>query len=502
MRYLRRIITLRFLALLCVALSPLLRAGAQMPIHLSVREPMLPDSADVVRQSKPRFWQAAGIVVGSNLALWGFDRYIEKGDFSYISFNTIRENFRHGFIWDNDKLGTNMFLHPYNGSLFYNAARSSGYTYWGSGLFAIGGSAMWELFMENEYPSTNDIIATPIGGMAIGEVCYRMSDVMIDDRTTGWRRAGHETLLFIISPMRGLTRIINGDAWRRRPTRGRMFGVPDIGIEFAGGARILTFDNQGINDTRPGAAIEFNLEYGDRFDVKTPRPYDYFNIRAALNLINRQPFLSQLNIKGRLLATELHDTRHTHVSLGMYQHFDYYDSDTITSLVAKCPYKLGVPASLGGGLLYRHVMNSFCTVDAYAHANAIMLGAILSDHYQLDERNYNLASGFSVKAGTHFVFGRDRLSISLSNELYRLYTWKGYPPGTDLLTADYRTLNAQGDKSRALFGVTELMINVQIWKKLYFSIGVNHYFRNTVYRDYPDISSWSIAERMMLTWKV
>lgn len=29
---------------------------------------------------------------------------------------------------------------------------------------------MWELFMECEYPSTNDIIATPIGGAALGEV--------------------------------------------------------------------------------------------------------------------------------------------------------------------------------------------------------------------------------------------------------------------------------------------------------------------------------------------
>lgn len=475
---------------------------AQMPIHLSVRQPVVPDSVDVIRQSQPRFWQAAGTVVGSNIALWAFDRYIQKGDFSYISFHTIKENFRHGFIWDNDKMGTNMFLHPYNGSLFYNAARSNGYTYWGSGLFAVGGSAMWELFMENEYPSTNDIIATPIGGMAIGEVCYRVSDVLIDDRTTGWERFGHEAALFVVSPMRGITRIINGDAWKHRATRGRKFGVPDIGIEFSGGARILTFGNQGVNDTRPGGAVEFNFEYGNRFEVASAKPYDYFNIRAGLNLINRQPFLSQLNIKGRLLATEIHDTKRTHVSLGLYQHFDYYDSDTISSLVAKCPYKLGVPASLGAGLLYRHVMNAFCTVDAYTHANAILLGAVLSDHYQLDERNYNLASGYSLKSGVHFVFGRNRLLISLSNEIYRLFTWKGYPAGIDLTTADYRTLNAQGDRSRALFGVTELQIDVQIWKKLYFSIGVNHYFRNTIYRDFPDISSWSIAERMMLTWKL
>lgn len=487
---------------LFIALAVAIMAAAQMPIHKSVVPPVAPDSVEVARQQKKHFWRAAGTVFGSNMALWAFDRYIQKGDFAYISLNSIKENFRHGFIWDNDRLGTNMFLHPYNGSLFFNAARSNGYSYWGSGLFAFGGSAMWELFMENEYPSTNDIIATPIGGMAIGEVSYRISDLMIDDRTTGWTRFGHEALLFVVSPMRGLTRVLTGDAWRRRPVRGRMFGTPDIGLEFSGGARILTFDNQGVYDTRPGGAIELNLEYGDPFNVRKSAPYDYFTIRAGLNLINKQPFLSRLNIKGRLLATELRDTRHTHMSLGLYQHFDYYDSDTISSRVAKCPYKLGVPASVGGGLLYRHVMSSFCTVDAGLDANAVLLGAVLSDHYMLDERNYNLASGYSVKAGAHFVFGRDRLSVSLSHELYHLFTWKGYSPGTDLRTVDRRTLNAQGDRSRAIFGVTELQIDVQIWKRLYFSIGFSHYFRNTVYRDYPDVSSWSIAERMMLTWKL
>ncbi len=494
-------LTRRVVALMAVLLT-VATMDAQMPIHLSVRPPVPADSVDVERQGRRHFWRAASTVVGSNLSLWAFDRYVQKGDFAYISLHSIKENFRHGFIWDNDRLGTNMFLHPYNGSLFYNAARANGYSYWGSGLFAIGGSAMWELFMENEYPSTNDIIATPIGGMAIGEVCYRISDLLIDDRQTGWRRFGHEAVVFLVSPMRGLTRILTGDAWKRRPTIGREFGVPDIGMEFSGGARILTFDNDGAQDTRPGGAIELNFEYGNRFEVKKAHPYDYFNLRAALNLVNRQPFLAQLNIKGRLLATELHDTKRTHVSLGLYQHFDYYDSDTTSSLVAKCPYKLGVPASIGGGLLYRHVMNSFCTIDAYTHANAVLLGAVLSDHYQLDERNYNLASGYSVKSGAHFVFGRDRLSVSLSNEIYHLFTWKGYPTGTDLMTADRRTLNAQGDRSRALFGVTELQIDVQIWKKLYFSIGVSHYFRSTVYRDFPDVSSWSVAERMMVTWKL
>ena len=76
---------------------------------------------------------------------------------------------------------------------------------------------MWEFFMENEYPSLNDIVATPVGGMALGELTYRASDIVLKDDATGWERVGREAAAFLIAPTRGLTRIINGDAWRVVP---------------------------------------------------------------------------------------------------------------------------------------------------------------------------------------------------------------------------------------------------------------------------------------------
>ncbi|MDE6825643.1 MAG: DUF3943 domain-containing protein, partial [Paramuribaculum sp.] len=236
--------------------------SAQMPIKLTVINPVAPDTADVRLYATPHPWRAAATVGGLNMTIWAFDRFVQHGDFAYISLKTMKENFKHGFKWDNDKMGTNMFLHPYHGNLYFNGGRSNGMNYWRSGLFAIGGSAMWELFMENEYPSTNDIIATPIGGMAIGEVLYRISDTMIDDRLHGWARFGREAGVFALSPMRGLTRIINGDAWRIRRTPGQQFGTPSVGLEVSAGARIITFRHKAINDTRPAMALEINMEYG------------------------------------------------------------------------------------------------------------------------------------------------------------------------------------------------------------------------------------------------
>lgn len=491
----RRIITILFLTL-SASLSPVM---AQMPIKLPVRDPSPPDSADLAYYGKKDFRQAALTVGGLNVAVWSFDRFVRNTEFSKISFKSVRENIRHGFYWDNDHLSTNMFMHPYHGNLYFNAARSNGFNYWQSGLFAFGGSAMWELVMENEYPSTNDIIATPIGGMALGEVTFRASDIMLNDRTTGWERFGREFAAMLISPTRGLTRIINGDAWRHRATTGRQFGVPNVALEISAGARWLQMSNYSV-DAPFGATIGLNLEYGDRYELRSTTPYDYFNFRLDLSIQRTQPVISQVNITGRLISRELVDTRNHDLSVGMYQHYEFYDSDTISRVSDKTPYKLGIPASVGAGLLYRGTNIGEFTVDAYTHANAIILGGILTDHYMLKDRNYNLASGFSVKSGVNLVFRNDKFSFSGSYDYYRLYTW-GYPRNTDLRTVDPRTFNAEGDASVAFFGVCEARADVRLTRHVYLSGSFAHYLRSTRYRDFPDVRSSSFESRLMLTYK-
>ena len=90
------------------------------------------------------------------MLVWSFDRYIVKEDWAYINGHTIKSNFKKGPVWDTDQFTTNLFSHPYHGSLYFNAARSNGMNFWQSAPFAAGGSLMWEFFMENEPPSIND----------------------------------------------------------------------------------------------------------------------------------------------------------------------------------------------------------------------------------------------------------------------------------------------------------------------------------------------------------
>ncbi|WP_289004401.1 DUF3943 domain-containing protein [uncultured Parabacteroides sp.] len=491
----------KLVAALFIYLLSVCSAYSQLAIRRQLAIPKPPDSLDLSYYSKQRGIQAGATVFGINMGVWIFDRYIQKGNFAYINGHTIKENFRHGFIWDNDRMGTNMFLHPYHGSLYYNAARSNGYNYWISGLYAFGGSFMWEMFMECEYPSTNDIIATPIGGMALGEVFYRASDLILDDRKTGSARFGREFASFVVSPMRGLTRIINGDAWKRRLTSGRQFGVPDVSVDISVGIRALELKDD-IFDKGVGLASEINIEYGDRFDAENRKPYDYFSVKAALNVQASQPVLGQLNIIGRLAGKELIDNKKDYLSLGLYQHFDYYDSDTISDVSSKTPYKFCTPASFGGGLIYKNGRFKRWDIDAYGHLNAILLGGALSDYYRVDERNYNLASGYSTKVGFNFIYKKDKFSASTTYEVYHMFTWKGYPKDIDWNDFNPKTLNAQGDRSKAILHAVGLRLDVKLRKGWYLTGSFMNYSRHTDYKYFEEVFSHTSEGRLMLTYKL
>ncbi len=122
--------------------------GDRAGLLLSGDPPAEENPPPVATQPK-RFLPAATGVVLLEVLPWGFDRYVNKEGFSYISFETIKQNFKTGFQYDRDAFRVNQSSHPYHGGLFFDSARSNGYGYWESGLFAMAGSLIWECCMEN-----------------------------------------------------------------------------------------------------------------------------------------------------------------------------------------------------------------------------------------------------------------------------------------------------------------------------------------------------------------
>lgn len=495
----------------------------RVPYRHIVSTPVVPDSIDMANHEKKNFWRAGAEVIGLNIGLWSFDRFVKKGSYAYISWETIKENFKHGFEWDDDHLSVNMFAHPYNGALFFNAGRSNGFNFWQSELFAIGGSAMWEMFMECEYPSTSDIIATPIGGAAIGEVLFRSSDLIIDDRSSGGERIGREVAVFLLDPMRGINRIVTGQAWKKRSTSGRSFGLPPISVELSIGPRILAMvDNSGV---RVGPAIEGNIEYGDRFEETTKIPYNYFSFLIEAQLMKTQPLLSRIEIMGRLISKEIIDEQSINMNIGLYQHFDYFDSDTIRAekfdevIPETVPYKLGTPASVGGGALIRYIPNEKMSLDGFAHLNLVALAGVSTDFFRDHHRNYSWGCGYSIKTGINWALANDRVSVKIANQFYHLFTSNNFDSSYTWMTRpNGHTIQIEGgDNGVTSFNHLEANINYRLKRNFYLTGGVDFYCRNTSYKDMnlvvlpafnrdlginnPKWNSRQVGAHLMMTYK-
>ena len=111
--------------------------------------------------------------------------------------------------FDLDDFDTNQFLHPYQGALFFTAARSSGLDFWESALYPLLGSLFWELFLETQAPSVNDQIATTFGGVFLGEALFRSSDMLLHGGGSPpgvLRQVGS----FLVAPMAGFNRLVFG----------------------------------------------------------------------------------------------------------------------------------------------------------------------------------------------------------------------------------------------------------------------------------------------------
>lgn len=435
-------------------------------------------------------WRAAIETFGINMGVWAVNRYIVNEDFAHINGQTIKNNFKTGFVWDTDKFSTNLFAHPYHGSLYFNAARSNGMDFWQSVPFTIGGSLMWELFMENEPPSINDLIATTGGGMAFGEITYRLSDLFLDDRTSGKERIGREILAGLLSPIRALNRLITGDAWRYRPSKGRAFSYVPVNFVINVGPRFLAEQEKSKNgDT--GMAVLFRVNYGNPYSEPAYSPYEWFQVRAQIDFFSGQPLVSEFNTIGALWGKQIWKKTPRVLSFGVFQHFDYYDSEHIPgSEIKSAPYRISQAVAAGPGLLYHKSSTPADKVDIYGelYANGIGLGGSLTDYYRVGERDYNLGSGYSVKVFTGITYNK-RWTFLLNLENYHIFTWKGYAPDVDFSQVDPNTFNVQGDKGNSRLTIFSPKLAYYSHKKWNIALSYRYFNRDTFYKYHDEVQS-------------
>lgn len=456
---------------------------------------------DDPERQKKHPWKAALEAFAINVGVQCFDQFVMNEEFAKISFHSIKHNIETGFVWDNDQFSTNLFAHPYHGGLYFNAARTHGMNFWESVPYSFCGSLMWETTCEIEPPAINDLMATTFGGIAIGEVTHRVSNLVFDDRLSGFPRFMREFLGTLICPIKGLNRILSGDAWR---VRGKYYKYHDyqrspVCFSASAGYRYLA-DNNTLFRGEGNPYVRFNLVYGDLFDGETTKPYDYFTLDATFGLSSNQPLITGLHLLGRLWSVPVEVSKGTEMEFGIFQHFNYYDSQPVKDGISLVPYRISEAASFGPGIIYRFPqVGNLTRFEQRVFLDGILLGGSLTDHYNVIDRDYNMGSGYSVKAISFMEFGKVA-TFQIGADYYRIFTWKGYE-GKDLATTDPLYLNAQGDKGNASLLVLNARFGLALSNRLNLDFNVSNYWRDTHYSYHDDVKSKTFDMSLGLQYK-
>ena len=457
---------------------------------------------------KKRYWQAAAEATAINVGVQLFDRYALKSDFAQTTLRTLKRNFTDGMVWDNDFFITNLFAHPYHGNLYFNAARTNGLTFWESAPYALGGSLMWEFLGETEPPAINDVIATSMGGMAIGEMTHRLSRTVLDDRDRGFRRFLREAVATIANPIQGLHRIISGDAWRVRSDHYRYHDYSKIPVDvaFSTGWRYLADDGALFRGVH-APYLNMVLTYGTSVDgERHTTPYDFFDVDATISMGGGQPLVNNLQIVGRLWSTSILDKKDMAGEFGIYQHFNYFDAKPIEDGSELTPYRISEAAGFGPGfILSLPQMGGLSKLEQRVFLSGILLGGTKSDYFNVIERDYNMGSGFSIKSKTQLDFGKFGRFI-LNAKYFRLYTWKGYED-KDLQayadgTKDLHYLNVQGDRSNAALLVVNPIMEMHVNKQWSLTLSGAYYSRRTFYKYYDKVHANTFETKIGITCRL
>lgn len=120
--------------------------------------------------------------------------------------------------WDGDNPMFNMVLHPYAGAAYFMAARSCGFSFWGSLLYCTCVSTVaWEFGIEAfmERPSYQDIFITPLVGSVLGEGFFRVKRYLVanDYRIFGSPVVGN-IVAFLVDPVNEVVGLVGGNPAR------------------------------------------------------------------------------------------------------------------------------------------------------------------------------------------------------------------------------------------------------------------------------------------------
>ena len=391
-------------------------------------------------------------------SLWSYDRFVANEDWAIIGINSVETNFKNGHEWDHGGFVMNQIAHPYSGSIYFTSARSNDLSFVESAAYTFSGSLIWEFFMENHYPSINDMITTTFGGIALGEILYRLSNLCLVEGATGGEKIIRETFSALLSPMNSINRYFGNYTYKPENS--------NIHYNFSIGGN-TQFVADKIDKMDSMVFAEFMLEYNEMFQDKSIRkPFDYFKIAIDLNLYNDNA-ISTISLLGHLVGREIDQDSYS-VLIGAFQHYFYTNNDIL---------RLS-SSSIGPGLEVKSRLTEKINFKAGFHLQGILLGA-MDSRYLEKIRDYNFGPGYAILS--YMKFGRkDAIEISLTGKYFFFD-------------------NVVGIANSEQIWITNSSLDVPVYRNLRFGLEYNYFDRSEKYDEYADVSGYGDLLRTFLT---
>jgi hypothetical protein len=447
--------------------------------------------------SPKKFWVAFGEAMITQLVPWVNNSFIRKNEEGGrgepwsrdIGWKSWANNYARSFEWDDNQFINNQFSHPYHGGLYYSAARTNGFDYYESMAFAFLNSWLWEYHGEAFRPAINDWIKTSLGGTAIGEMTYRLSEKVTDNAASGFGRTMGEIGGFLVSPVRGFDRGVKGQwgrQWDNSPDRlipvrsyfeVGMFGAKEAAnnLSAAEETPVTTFGETEFEPFVPAEKVRlstarFNLRYGDPF-VKHDKPFDAFEISVQAAFGSDVAALNRITISGWLHFNEYDWAEGNRHAFVVRQRYEYFNNEVL---------QFGTQA-FGFGLNSLFRADKKIKVRTMIEGQALALAAIDSPYAEQVGRTYDYGPGLGLQMQARVQKdGLDYVELNLGSMLIH-------------------TINGGGEGDH---NVTYGSLRVTIPIVGRFGVGGEYGYvrRDGFFTDYPDFKRDFDYARLFVSW--
>lgn len=403
-----------------------------------------------------------------NMFLSFYNRTIDPKPYADIDLDIIYHNITNPWVWDDDEFNINHIGHPYQGSMYHQGARANGLNFYESLAVTSFGSLTWELLMENETPSFNDIIVTSIQGSMFGEILHR---IYLDTTSK------IPVLPAFIAPQSALIHFITGTPCPNFTNSHIQEFSLGIGSAIYNSS-ITTFNSNLIYDKTYFPQIDLNviLNYGDVYKEATWVPFESFSIYAIGSIVFPFNYAVFMNGDGVLFSIIPDFKTSTAISLDLiYQYYDAFFNINFSNNALGATIQQKIDVNDDTSIEWKEQFQ-FAFLAGY-DCHYLLVEDKRSDPFDNEQRLYDLGIGVGNNA-----------SFTFKNPTIGNFKLEAYAGIFKTIPVSVQTEGSDGFSAAEYVSVD---YEHKIYKNLSFAINSLFYFRQAVYDDLENYTQFA-----------